>query len=320
MKALSDYLHSRRLFFGFYSTLYYTSCAFVYPGSRSSELLDVMTFANDWDIDYLKLDGCNPDYSPTGLGYYQYGYADAGRALSLFKNATGKSITYSCSWPAYLPPDETTKGIYPAMIADGCNLWRNYDDIQPYWSSLSNIIEHWGTYGQFLKQFSGPTTISDADMLIVGEPGITDDEGRTQMAIWSIIMSPLLISADVRNISDTAKAILLNQEALAVNRDTRYEMGYRVMNDLQTGGQAWARNMSDGSVAFALYNSGSAAPLNVSVPFKSLNASWAPGSGLSYRVRDIWAQQDIGIFNSLNFTGSLIPPHGTGFYRAWASS
>jgi hypothetical protein len=28
---------------------------------------------------------------------------------------------------------------------DGCNLWRNYDDIQCNWGSLSDIIDHWGT-------------------------------------------------------------------------------------------------------------------------------------------------------------------------------
>jgi hypothetical protein len=28
----------------------------------------------------------------------------------------------------------------------GCNLWRNWDDIQCSWGSLSSIIDHWGDY------------------------------------------------------------------------------------------------------------------------------------------------------------------------------
>lgn len=308
MRAVADYVHAQGLYFGFYSALNFVSCM-GFPASRSAELVDINTFVLDWTSDYLKLDGCGQ------LEYYEFGYADAGRAL----NQTGKSVTYSCSWPAYLPPDETKKAaVFEAMIADGCNLWRNYADIQPYWSSLSDIIEHFGTYGQFLKPFANEQHIHDADMLIIGEPGITDDEGRTQMSIWSIIMSPLLISADVRNISQSAKDILLNPEALAVSRDPAYEMGYRVLNDAASGQQVWARNLSDASVAFALYNSNDSASFNISVPFEVLKFSWTPGAGASIRVRDIWSQQDVGVFNSAsNFTSSLIAPHGTGFFRAW---
>lgn len=41
------------------------------------------------------------------------------------------------------------------MIAAGCNLWRNYDDIQCNFGSLSGIIDHWGDYGAVLKSVSG---------------------------------------------------------------------------------------------------------------------------------------------------------------------
>lgn len=36
------------------------------------------------------------------------------------------------------------------------NLWRNYDDIQCNYGSLSNIINHWGDYGPVLQQYAGP--------------------------------------------------------------------------------------------------------------------------------------------------------------------
>ena len=52
-------------------------------------------------------------------------------------NATGRPILYSCSWPAYL--HDKDKVPY-ADIAQHCNLWRNYADIQDSWTSVQNII------------------------------------------------------------------------------------------------------------------------------------------------------------------------------------
>ena len=44
--------------------------------------------------------------------------------------ASGRDIIYSCSWPAYLGNDETTKP-FASFIAAGCNLWRNFIDMGP---------------------------------------------------------------------------------------------------------------------------------------------------------------------------------------------
>jgi hypothetical protein len=48
-------------------------------------------------------------------------------------------------------------------------------------------------------------------MLLIGNGCITEDEERTQMAIWSIIASPLIMGNDMRNVSDASKAILFNK-------------------------------------------------------------------------------------------------------------
>ena len=46
--------------------------------------------------------------------------------------ASGREIVYSCSWPAYIGSDESVKP-FGTFIMDGCNLWRNWDDIQCDW-------------------------------------------------------------------------------------------------------------------------------------------------------------------------------------------
>ena len=52
--------------------------------------------------------------------------------------ASGRDIVYSCSWPAYLGGNESAKP-WAAMIAAGCNSWRNWEDIQCDWGVLSAV-------------------------------------------------------------------------------------------------------------------------------------------------------------------------------------
>jgi alpha-N-acetylgalactosaminidase len=58
--------------------------------------------------------------------------------------SSGRDIVYSCSWPAYIHGGNESLQPFGTFIMDGCNLWRNYDDIQCNWGSLADIIDHWG--------------------------------------------------------------------------------------------------------------------------------------------------------------------------------
>lgn len=59
-----------------------------YPGVINNMDLDARTFAN-WDVDYVKLDGCYANLTDMAKGYPEFG-----RLL----NATGRPMVYSCSW------------------------------------------------------------------------------------------------------------------------------------------------------------------------------------------------------------------------------
>jgi hypothetical protein len=102
----------------------------------------------------LKLDGCNADIKD-----FDTGYPAMGKAL----NATGVPIAYSCSWPAYEEFDNI-KPNYSA-IADSCNLWRNYDDINDSWESVYGIVQWFGNNQDRLSPFHGPGHWNDPDMV-----------------------------------------------------------------------------------------------------------------------------------------------------------
>ena len=128
-------------------------------------------------------------------------------------------------------------------------------------------------YGESLVPYAGPGHWHDMDMLLIGSHCVTEEEERTQMAIWSISAAPLIMGNDLRNVSDASKAILLNKDAIAVNQDSLGQMGMRITDD--TAQQVWARNLANGDVAVGLYNKaeGSSTPINP--PFDNSTATCA---------------------------------------------
>lgn len=69
------------------------------------------------------------DFMVSVQGYPEMGY---------YLNKTGRPMVYSCSWPAY----QVFAKINPnyTAIAESCNLWRNYDDIDDEWNSINTIV------------------------------------------------------------------------------------------------------------------------------------------------------------------------------------
>lgn len=161
--------------------------------------LDATTFA-EWDVDYVKLDGCYANYLDMDEGYPEFG-----RLL----NKTGRPMVYSCSWPVY----QEDNGMMPNYNAlkKHCNLWRNWGDIQDSYESMRDISEYFAVNQSRIQEHAGPGHWNDADMLLIGNYGLSLDQSRTQMAIWAIIASPLLMSNDLANVRPEFKEILLNR-------------------------------------------------------------------------------------------------------------
>lgn len=88
-------------------------------------------------------------------------------------------------------------------------------------------------------------------------------------------------------ISELQKKILLNKEVIAINQDVTPQG----MPIVQGDSRIWARNLTDGSIAVALYNEADHT-IDVSVQFTQLG--WKDGTTAS--VRDLWLHHDEGSF------------------------
>jgi len=160
-----------------------------YPGSYGHYELDAQTFAG-WGIDSLKVDGCYINNTAD----YAVLYPEFGAQLQ----ATNRPIVYYCSWPAYIIGSANF-----TQIAQYCNGWRSYDDIQDSSDSLYSIVNWYGanSESQGILAASGPGAWNDADQLIVGDFGLSFSQMQMQMALWAIMASPMLMSNDLRKFS-----------------------------------------------------------------------------------------------------------------------
>ena len=52
-------------------------------------------------------------------------------------------------------------------MADNCNIWRNYNDIQDSWDSVTGIIKYYGDNQKTLVPVAGPGHFNDPDMVSI---------------------------------------------------------------------------------------------------------------------------------------------------------
>ncbi|KAM7382319.1 hypothetical protein PAMP_002057 [Pampus punctatissimus] len=118
-----------------------------------------------------------------------------------------------------------------SLLGDICHLWRNYNDIQDSWDSVQGIIEWFSNNQDDLQPAAGPGRWNDPDMLIIGNFGLSLDQARAQMAVWAIMAAPLIMSNDLRNLDNSARAILQNKAVIAINQDPMGIQGRRLLQE-----------------------------------------------------------------------------------------
>jgi len=274
MKALSDYIHGKGLNFGIYTDFGIHTCA-GYPGSIYHMEKDTKRFA-EWGVDMIKVDGC---WACGGL--FESGY----QTMGWYMNQTGRPMLYSCSWPAYLGD----KGKPYKEIAKYCNIWRNWADITDSWDSVLSIINYNAKHQDEIVPYVGPGNYNDLDMLIIGNYGLSEDQSKTQMAIWSILAAPLFISADLDTMKDWQKEILLNEEIIAVNQDSLGIMGRQVYN--KNHQQTWLKRLSDGCHAVAVMSTFTDTPRMMGFTLAQLKLTGP------MKVRCLFCHKDISVID-----------------------
>ena len=282
IKALADYVHSKGLKLGIYSSAGTTTCA-GYPASLGNEQRDADLWAS-WGIDYLKYDNCGDHQGKSA----QQRYTAMRDALA----ATGRPILYSlCNWGQ--------ESVWTWGMSVG-NSWRTTGDIQANFASVVGILD--SQVG--LEAYSGPGGWNDPDMLEVGNGSLSATEARAHFSLWALLNAPLIAGNDIRSMSADTRMILTNTEVIAVDQDWGGKQGHKISD---TGNlEVWRKPMSNGSVAVVLLNRGSGTA-TVSTTTSALGL----GPASSYSVRDLWAHTT---GSSSGTISASVPAHGVAMY------
>jgi len=209
LKPLADFVHSKGMKFGTYTDRGTKTCG-GRPGSQGYETLDAKVYA-EWGVDYVKEDSCHAS-GDHDTAFKQYA------AMRDGLNATGRPIYFSlCGWNSWYAPLGQTLG----------NSWRIGPDDTNWAGVLKNI-----DINAALSNYSGPGGWNDPCLLLAedehGNKRVTEMQSRAQFSMWAVMASPLLISANLRNMSATNIETYRNTEVIAVNQDPLGKQGIRM--------------------------------------------------------------------------------------------
>jgi alpha-galactosidase len=289
MKALSDYVHSKGLKLGIYSSPGSKTCA-RFEGSLHHEDQDAKTYAA-WGIDYLKYDLCGlykDAMNGKPLAEQHRIMVDAYQTMDKALKGSGRPIVYSlCQYG--------NDAVWEWGTNVGGNLWRTTGDINDKYDTMARI----GFSQAGLAKYAGPGHWNDPDMLEVGNGGMNSEEYRTHMALWAILAAPLLAGNDLSKMTPETVAILTNRDVVAVDQDKLGQQGDRVYAEGPI--EVWSRTLADGSKAVGVFNR-APSPIVAHVDFRKM------GIAKVSKARDLWLGKDLGALEAT--MTPLIPAHG----------
>jgi alpha-galactosidase len=290
MRALTDYIHSKGLKAGLYTSPGPRTCA-DFTGSYQHEETDARKFA-EWGFDFLKYDWCSYERVAGGktLEDYQKPYKLMGGILKgLDRDIVFNLCQYGMS------------GVWKWGGEVGGHCWRTTGDVGL--EKPSNLPGFYivGFKNALHAEDAGPGRWNDPDYLLIGSVGnafrieeapkptaLTADEQYSYMSMWALMAAPLFFSGDMnpKYLDDFTLNVLCNAEVIAVDQDPLGEQARIVRHTDEEF--VLAKPMEDGSLAVGLFNlTNSPRPITVTWQELSLEGEW--------RVRDIWRQKDIAI-------------------------
>ena len=233
-------------------------------------------------------------------GIHGQQYIDATINMSKALSATGRSIWFMSKAYQARPWCDSVR-----ITPDHHDFWHCDPASNCFTCSATDThIDHFfgpGAYG------AGPGHWNDNDFLMTGGagcdvdapgrrcPGMTDAEYQTEFSAWALGASTMLVSTDLRNMSDIQRRCLYNTEILAINQDKLGAPLSMVVPPDTSGKQVWARYLSGNATAIAFYNPNTTSQaievLLAGLPY-AVNETLTRDSVV--HVRDVWNHSDVG--------------------------
>jgi alpha-galactosidase len=285
MKGLADYIHSKGLKAGLYTSPGPKTCA-GFAGAYQHEAQDAKLFA-DWGFDFLKYDWCSyggiapkpPSLDDMKKPYILMGGLLQQQSRDMVLNLCQYGMGEVWKWGAEV----------------GGQSWRTAGDLgfeldRIFEVALKNC-EH--------RDYQKPGAWNDPDYIQIGYIGnarggglpapcpLTPTEQYSFMSLWALMASPIFYSGDMSKLDEFTLNVLCNPEVIEINQDPRGQCARVVKLDDDTF--LMVKDLANGAKAVGLCNRGEDAV--------GVTARWND-IGVKGRqpIRDVWRQKDLGKF------------------------
>jgi hypothetical protein len=333
MKVVADYIHSLGMKFGIYVTpgiskqavsrntpikgTSYTASQIANPSVKENNYnckgmvrIDyskpgAQEYTNSWvnmlaawGVDYIKIDGMQ-DNNAADVKAWSNAVRQSGRPMVL----------------------DVTQGSYTTALASTlmkyANQWEFAPDVECYrcekggssypltsWPDVANrfnFVAEWQPY-------AGPGGFNDYDSLEIGNGdnnGLTPLERQTQLSLWALGASPLILGIDLTHLDPTdLQKYLKNTDVLAVDQDSI--AAKRVLNNGNQ--QVFAKSEPNGDTIVGLFNTGAQSE-KISVPASTAGLAESKGG---YSLHDLWTGETKKTGGTIS---AMVPSHGVALYR-----
>jgi hypothetical protein len=319
LRPFTDRIHAMGLKAGLYTDIGRNACSQAYDADspnlpegthaeREVGLMghlrqDVALFFNEWNFDYLKVDGCGlssygrdrphvasgqyREYKPTIVeGNVNQSDVEGTKRLYVgLKQALnevrphGDYVLSVCLWGA---------ANVRSWGQEVGSMWRTSRDI---WKGFAQMVHNFDTVAT-REFYAGPGRWNDPDMLEIGNGDFDAShllEARTHLGLWAIVAAPLMIGTDLSKASPAVIDLLKAPEVIAINQDPAGHQGVLAYADSDR--QILVKTLADGRKAVLLFNrSGADAKFTLTAEHLKMDAT-AP-----ITLRDAWARADAGTF------------------------
>lgn len=275
MSNIVRFIHGLGLKAGIYTDAGKDGCSMVpdlgpkyfHTGSEGHYQQDFLQFAR-WGFDYVKVDWCGGDRENLDPAVQ---YAEIARAIARAEAMTGHRLYFSlCEWGRNSP---WTWG--PNVGGSPADIWRTSGDIvapivaghehADRKASFAKVLEN---FDQGIHQEAEHTGYyNDPDMMVLGMPGLTDEQNRVHMALWAMSGAPLIVGADLTKLSPATQATLTNPNVLGIDQDAAGLQAVKV-SEPKPGLQVWSKPLGESGKRAVLL-------LNRSSSVQSVSVSWA---------------------------------------------
>ncbi len=227
MSNIVRFIHKLGLKAGIYTDAGTAGCS-MYPdlgpkyfhaGSEGHYEQDFLQFAR-WGFDYVKVDWCGGDSEHLDPAVQ---YAQVAHAIARAASVTAHPLYFSiCEWGKNSPWTWA-----PDIGGSPANIWRTSGDIVPPIVAGHEHADRKASFTKMLANFDQgihPQAqhtgyYNDPDMMVLGMPGLTEQQNRLHMAMWAISGAPLIAGADLTKLTQAELADFTNPSVVAIDQD-----------------------------------------------------------------------------------------------------